>query len=397
MAAIPQVDVNVTLNDTGYAMPFVHEGDGSYTFGTFALIGDSPGVGGINQGTVGNVARFPWYNSGFSPFTEPQQNFNLTATLNAETVLPIVVPYNESCCLHLQAGLVLVLDFSAIFTTGAIGASAVQAWPGTIDYDNAGMSLLTIANQSNDMSFAGVAAIVLDDASYAFCLAANTNGFGTLPAGTYILIVKPDLSTSGWLPDQMNIDWGVFCSSTWLNSVDNKNYQLDLRFVPTVSTYTVTYNFGTGETTALLASGDVSSDAANGLTESGSAFLTRYGAFGIDSTSGNNTGCWYCALDCTAFGAVTFTMPDASLGPSSSPTVWNNFNSSLDYSTYPQVDEAGNWWWIRLALCDGGGAIIIEPLTMEVYKSGGAIAQPGRFYGTHVAFAGAAAGAGGTK
>ena len=369
MPSIPQVNIKVNLIDTGYKLPVVTEGDGSVTLGAFGLIGINPGAGTLGEGAVGNVANFPNYNSVGDTLTETQLNYDFENTLNSNVVTGQPVGYTEQGSLHLQAGLALILDTTNIFTTGAINAKT-QTWPGVIDYSQVGQVPLVISNSSVSMSFACCKSIVFDDATFGWCLSATAGLGATLPVGSYLLLIKPDLSNSGWLPDNMNVTFGIFASCSWLDQ--GVNYQADYSSLPTVTTYTIVYDFATGETPTVLGSGDVSSNASNALSAPSGAtpFMTCAGMFGIDSQSGNNTGCWYCALDCSAFGTVTFTMPDGSIGPSSSLTVWNNFNFSLNFSTYPQTDPSGKWWWCRLPLCDGSGNIVLESKTSEIYVSG---------------------------
>lgn len=371
MALIPQVDIVVNLSDTGYSLPVVTEGDLSTTLGVFGLYGVNPGTSGCMLGDVKAVAQFPFYNSAFGPTPEPNQNFSLGVSRTDYTVTT-GAPFTQQANWNDEAGLICILDTGDINATGEIRAK-ILPYPADLDYTTVGMVPLVIANQSSDMGFACIMPIVFDDAAYGFCISANTNGFGSLPAGSYILLVKNDLSTSGWLPDDMKNNFNIFATCSWLSN--GINYQADQNFLPTLSVYTLTYNFLTGETITLLGTGDVSTDASNAFgapgnpQNSSSIFITQNGIFGIDSTSGNDTGCWYCALDCSAFGTVTFVMPDASIGPSSSQTVWQNFNGTLSFRTYPQTDNAGNWWWIRLPLCDGGGAMIVDANTSRVYTS----------------------------
>ena len=368
---IPQVDIAVTLVDTGYGLPVVTEGDGSVTLGAFGLVGVSPGALFLGEGAVENVATWPSYNSNFESLVGTIVNYDLESTLNSEAVSGQPPAYTEQAALHTDAGLILILDTTNIFATGVINGKT-QAWPGPVDYSQVGQVALVIANQSVSMSFLALKAIAFDDTTYGWCLSATANLGTTLPPGPYILMIRPDLSTSGWLPDNINLTFGVFGTCSWLYK--GVNYQADYSALPTVTTYAIVYDFATGETPTVLGTGDVSANAANalGAPPGTTPFMTAAGMFGIDSQSGNNTGCWYCALDCSAFGAVAFVMPDASIGPSSSPGVWNNFNSALNYSTYPQTDALGNWWWVRLPLCDGSGNLVLEPLTSEVYKSGSA-------------------------
>lgn len=373
MALIPHVDIAVSLRDAGYAVPMATEGDGSTTFSAFKTSGWHPGTGGVTFGGVKNYAYFPSYNSGFGPVTEPVQNFSqLGSSLVSNATVTGGVFSQQGC---FDGTNFWVFDTTDITTTGAI-AVKLQSFPGVIDYTQAGMVPMVIGNQSAGLSFITANPVILKDSTTACCISGFSNGSGTLPAGRYILLVKPDLTNSDWLPDDMNVSFGKFCTSSLpLNGI---NYQADVSFGGTVSIYTIEYDFvGAVETATLAASGDVSNDAANsfgilGDPNQGGFFITKNGLFGVDSASGNNTGCWYCALDCTAFGKVTFTMPDSSIGPSSDPSVWNVFQGGSDftYEHFPQVDDTGKWWWIRLPLCDGAGNVIIEPLTMQVYFSG---------------------------
>ncbi len=404
MAMIPQVDLNVTLNDMGYKIPIVSPGAGQYALGEFGLVVlFNPFADGIGAVTCGNVAQAPSYGVGFGiPPTDT--NYQLSTSLTGFSFVTSG-PNNVRAVMDIPSGTVLCINYDNIFTAGTLDAKT-QAWPGALDYSIAGMVPLVIANADTNFSFVSQFPVILDDLSTAFCVSAFNNGAGVFTApGFYFLLIKPDLTTSGWLPDQWRPMFGVLApAATFTFPKSGLNYQFDLGQLPTVTAYTVAFNFATGETITQIGTGDVSTDASNafgGFTGATppTPYFTAAGIFAFDNASGNNTGCWYCSLDCSAFGQVIFTMPDASLGPSSSPTVWQNFNfAGFNYEPawFPQTDLSGNWWWIRLPLCDGAGNMIVEPLTSEVYSELSA-AQSGRFYGTHVAFAGGAAAAGGTK
>lgn len=405
MAAIPQVDVVVNLRDLGFALPIVTEGDTSSTLGQFGLNIVSPTLssfgGGCAGGTSADVANFPQYNSGFTPPTETPFNYEVTPTgLVPHAQVAPTPGFNVQGSIHRETGTVMMFDFTNVFTTGAINAK-VTTWPGPLDYSTAGMVPLVIPGTAPGFSVFTWLPVLLDDASLAWCIAAFNNTGGPNPGGFAILLVKPDLTTSDWLIDQYQMGGFGFATATML--LNGVNYQADMNLLPTITVYTQDFNFVTGNTINPFASGDVNADAGNAFSafHGATPFFTDNGFFGIDNVSGNDTGCWYCALDCSAFGQLTFTMPDASLGPSSSQSVWNNFNfagaGAFTGAWFPQTDVAGNWWWIELPLCDGGGNILIQPLTSEVYSSLPLAGGSARLYGTFIAFSSAAGFSGGTK
>lgn len=370
MAAIPQVDISVTLLDAGYSMPSFQELDLSWTFGAFKTFGWHPGAGGVTFGGVGPYAHYPEYNTGFGPTPETLVNLSLSQTLDSNaTVVPGAFNQQGS----FDGTNFLVLNIDAIFTTGEIDAK-IQAYPGVIDYSTSGMVALSIANQSPSMTFITCNPVILSDSTQAFAISAQANLGATLPPGSYVLIIKPDLTTDGWQQDDIQFAFGLFATSTL--TINGVNVQVNVNGGGTVDVYNITYVFGSGQVATLVATGDVSSDAANafgvlGGPNGGGFFITKNGLFGIDSFSGNDTGCWYCALDCSAFGSVAFVMPDAALGPSSSASVWNVFQGGtlFGYQEFPQVDDNGNWWWVELPLCDGGGNVIVNSFTMKVYTT----------------------------
>jgi hypothetical protein len=277
------------------------------------------------------------------------------------------------------------IDVGNIASTGEIKAR-VSSWPGVCDYTSAGLVSLVISNQARS-AYLAVYPVTLTDNTQAFCIA----GLDLTTFGNRLLLIRPNLSTSGWF-DDLNPNGGGTSCRTW----GGLNYWLDWSSAPTLTFYTVAFDFAapSGIFTQ-IGTGDVNTDAMNAFNpQPGTTgfYLTPHGLFGVDWNSGNNTGCWYCAYDCSTFGRVSFVMPDASLGPSSDPSQWFNFqaqNNPFAYGSqvcgwYPNFDSAGNWWWIRQPL-QVAGNMVLEPLTSEVYSSlVPSPAGPAKFYGSPV-------------
>lgn len=398
MPAIPQVDINIVLNDTGYKFRFT-EADTSTSLGRFGFefpFEQPTGVGGTNQSS--GQAFFPAYNTMGSPMTPTPQNFQLTASAAA----PFAVSGSPPAFVLWGFDGTNFLQISWDFASGVVQAQ-LSTWTGAIDYSGAGYVNLNISNPDTT-SGVSLYPVVFTDGSKGFVFSAQVGGNNSL------LPIPLDLTTPiAWVSDPSPVNPNFTITAPFAGI----NYFGDGNSLPTINVWQVTFDLTVPTamvvTWNMTATGDVSSDAVNGLLPEGwnfdgAFYYTPIGFFGIDWNSGNNTGCWYCKYDCTAFGRVTFTMPDASLGPSSDPSVyWVNefYNGSPSLATqqfqfYPNWDHAGNAWWIRVPL-QTGGSYQLEPLTGEVYTSLSPSSGAAKIFGSFVGAAGAGAVLGGTK
>lgn len=408
MPAIPVVNISIPLSDTGYKFRFT-EADTSTTLGQFGFANPQAqpiGEGGVNQSYAG--AFFPGYNTLGSPMTPTPENFQLHAHtktgFGVSGVLPAFNLWGFDGTNFLQ------INWDS--TIPSIQAK-ITAWPAAIDYSTAGMVTLTITNppSANGMAPGGISAVTFQDGTHGFVLwSQNDRGVGPTPE---LLPIRLNLALAGtWVADPREFIDGQPTASFPLAGI---NYMATLANAPTLDIYEVVYDVSGASmlvTETVTASGDISTNAQNAFlpsTAQGSGdsgfYYTPIGIFGIDYNSGNDTGCWYCRYDCTAYGNVTFPMPDASIGPSSSQTaywVWNFFNNlspaaaATVFQFYPNWDPAGNVWWIRVPL-QAGGNYVLEGLTGEVYTT---LSGPGatpQILGTHVGFVTQGHFGGGTK
>ena len=403
MANIPRIDLTIPLFDRRYA--FRHtEGDASTTLGRMCMEFNAQAFGdGDGFLTTFHEAFFPAYNSLNSPMTPTPQNRSL-ANASAPAFAVSGAPATSGVCF--DGVNILILDTTNINTVGGLIGAKLLTWPGAVDYSSAGMVNLNITNPStgglDSISFGGIFPAIFADGSRGFIVQgfSDTRGFILLPVSLNLATLQT------WIVDPKGANGNTTVSSPVPGAI---NLEVDFTTTPAISFYKQVYTITAGlmsVTTSLHSTGTVTSaDALNailnyrGLTPE---FYPEFGLFGIDFNSGNDTGCWYLKYDCTAFGHIDFPMPDGSLGPSSSPTVfWVSVgasppNNSVPESYYPSYDQNGVWWWIRVPLTDGIGNMVIEPLTGEVYNSLGPVGIGGAVQATFTSFFGPGHVGGGT-
>ena len=419
MPAIPQVDVTIRLKDTGYKFRF-DELDGSTTLGNFGFefpFQTPQGLGGYAQNFA--AAFFPSYTTMGGAMTPTPTNYALGPS-SATGFVPLGAGgLPDNVLWGLDGANFLQVSWDAI-----AGTVQVQnfVWPGVIDYSMPAAVTLTITN-AGPISGGGVYPVNFTDGSRGFIFWALVDLTHT---GLFVPVLLPilisDLAAAvSWVIDPTPFAAGLFVPTVTtipqVTGMTHLNLFGDFSATPTIATWQITFDVTVPAAMvvtwpgAATWTGDVSADCANGLMPLGwnsasSWFFTPLGYFGIDWETGNDTGSWYCAFDCSAFGRVTWVMPDASLGPSSSNTVYwvnqfqsspNNFSSQIG-QFYPSWDQTGNPWWIRVPLGDGFGDYTLEALTGEVYTLGAAPpASEGSVFGTHVGFVKAGQFGGGTK
>lgn len=274
------------------------------------------------------------------------------------------------------------------FTVGSTFGEAAPAsgtvflrlsdWPSALDY-SAPTIKLDIANVQH-FSFGGLYPVYFSDGSQGFVCW----GVSLVDFSNYLLPITLGFTPTAWVLDPSSVPSSPTVS--YPSNPDTANYQADLSAAPDITIWEHTFNI-TVPTAMVVTSvaantGTLSTDAVNAflpadiLYGAGSASFTYspIGVFGLDWASGNNTGAWYCAFDCSAFGQVTFPMDDSSIGPSTDPSVYwvndlkNNAGPIADeFWYYPQwTNDPSLVFWIRVPL-QVAGVMTFEALTGEMY------------------------------
>lgn len=393
MPVIPQSDVAITLHDATYKFA-QSELDGSTTFGYHGMFLPPQFPGG-----AGGYPQFEAeiFNNGYntvSPLSISAAPQNFTLQRTAATAFNVTQTGSQPAIqfVSFDGETVCYLAFDP--GTGNVSVK-LQAFPGVIDYSDTGLTLLTVTNQQS-FSVGGVFPAVLADGSRAFVMW----GISLVDFFNKLLIIPANLATPiAYVNDPGP---GSFPGGNPTVSFPDynlgENFYADFTGAPTLAVFKVVFDLTVPTvpvvTITAFASGDLSTAAgvhagnsfwASGFNNGAAApYYVRsnnpFGGpaiFGIDYLSGNNSGCWYVLLDCSAFGQVTFAMPDASIGPSSSSTVYwvgayqGSGGTIIDYwHFYPMFNSAdGSIWWIRAPLQDGAGNYVLEPLSGEVYTS----------------------------
>lgn len=422
MAAIPRQDITIVLRDAGYALAFV-EGDSSTTlaqFGIGIIEGSTTSIG--RGGSGNNVANFPAYNSLNSPQTPPYRNEELGASAAIGHATSTAGPFPVNPQTVFDGALWWVLDIGNINPGGVLPVKT-EAWPGILNVNSTGLNTLNITNPDAHAVYSIFPALLgLPGGPTPGLIVSALNivsGVDELLAITAAMAAGSGDPTT-WVSDPSPIGaLGTQSASHPITSL-GLNVQATLSASPTIAWFILVYDLNNPVLNPILAplgTGDLPPDPLNAFDPPSFPGQQLYyfedtasgqvGIFGIDyDAAGTNSGCWYTNIEATAYGSVSFTMPDASIGPSGDPSVYWVFNVNTGgavpspgptFRVFPQWDLAGKVWWLRLPLVDGGGNMVIEPLTGEVYTSGAAATGAGIFAGTFVGFFQAGKFGGGTK
>jgi len=399
---IPQVDIAVTLFDTGYQFR-APNGLGGVDLGAFGLVfprQEPSGLGGY--GSFWKQATFPRYNSEFhSPTSSTPANFALdpgASTEYAATGTGSLPAFDLWGFDEDGPGLLQIT-----WDNGVPNVSAkITSWPGDVDYSGAGMVVLNITNPQ-PVSFGGIYPVVFTNGERGFVVW----GVSLSTFDNVLLPIRANLATAtAWVLDPL-----LHFQPTVTIPVGTVNYQADFSAPNDVTMLSLAFNvnvFPMTVTQTTLYTDGITAQAFAAFTPSlfgnFTIFYTPQFVLGVNwVTPAANTNFFYLSYDGSAFGEITFTMPDASLGPSGDPSVYwvwdfNNFGpiGGDQFWYYPSIDALGTWFWIRVPLTDGLGNMTIEPLTGEVYSSV-LPAAGGKWFGTHVGFWGAGGFGGGTK
>lgn len=380
MPAIPQADINITL----YELPYTFrkdEIDGSTSLSKFGFNNPDSwpiGAGGYPEST--NQVDYPAYNTQNNPPSETEKNYALSS--NAKTGYAIT---NTGGALAHQLWAFDGSNYLLLSWNPADGSitAKIQTFPGVLDFSDTGMSPIVLSNQQL-FSFGGIQPVKFTNGNPGFVLW----GVSLVDFNNYLLAIDMNLSPTGYVLDPGP---GVTGQPTvTFLAPDGKNYYADGSALPTVNIYTVTFDVTGGlnalvTTLTLAHTGDVSADCANGLYPQGwnvnqstsyvSTLNGKPAIFGLDYASGNNTGAWYCFLDCSNMGKISFLDKTAApITPIFSDASWHwtqtpSQRKQFAFRFYPQFDANGIVWWVRPPLDDGGGGYILEASTGKVYSS----------------------------